>query len=390
MTPADEIQPLVSSTSNLPYPRVLVIDEPGDGLKSLIYRLEGVGVEVSLVHSMTEALEHLASQAFGLILFNAKYRKGDYKDALAVLQATRQGKDLPLVAVLEGSLKGNIIYEDDPAFPGGHRFRPVTLDALVRKILMHLEIARSRQEISRMWDNLKRMQIQWEEERNRFKEFIAFAEQDLWDPLRKIHAFSSRLETGSPGLSGSQKNYLDRLKKSAHRMENYVQDILDYFKILSQPASREPVNLNQVMQEVLETLRREIHRRRGQVEVDPLPVLSGNRSQLKALLRHVLSNALKFQKTGQAPQVRVRSQAQPDRWVLLIEDNGVGFDPGRAQEALLPFGRLHEGDQYPGSGLGLAACRDIMKAHGGELLLESRPGEGTRVQLSFPHSREAP
>jgi signal transduction histidine kinase len=97
----------------------------------------------------------------------------------------------------------------------------------------------------------------------------------------------------------------------------------------------------------------------------------------------VLSNALKYRKKDVSPEIRVAAQREGDRWIVSIEDNGIGFDPQYAERIFGLFKRLHK-DEYEGTGLGLAICKRIVERYGGRIWAESSLGHGATIRFSLP------
>jgi signal transduction histidine kinase len=130
---------------------------------------------------------------------------------------------------------------------------------------------------------------------------------------------------------------------------------------------------------------------KGQIEAchaqvisqDPLPKVIMSLERLIQLLQCVLENALKF-RGDHPPILRVSAERdEDDRWVICVEDNGLGIDPDDVAMVFRPFERLH-GSEYPGAGLGLTICRTIVESHGGHIWIDPRPRAGTMICFSVP------
>jgi signal transduction histidine kinase len=112
--------------------------------------------------------------------------------------------------------------------------------------------------------------------------------------------------------------------------------------------------------------------------VDPLPRVEGDTTQLRQLLQNLVTNAIKFRRTDAPPSVRVHAGEDADRWIVYVDDNGIGIEPEHREEIFAMFTRLHAGDR-PGSGIGLAICARVVANHGGEIWAEDGPGGGARL-----------
>ena len=113
---------------------------------------------------------------------------------------------------------------------------------------------------------------------------------------------------------------------------------------------------------------------------------------MRQLFQNLIANALKFHKPGEAPVIRITaedSRAQDDCH-LVIQDNGIGFDPKYAEKIFNIFQRLHGQGQYPGTGIGLAICRKVVERHGGRITAEGVEGQGAAFRVTLPLRRVLP
>ncbi|MFD1730996.1 ATP-binding protein [Deinococcus malanensis] len=116
----------------------------------------------------------------------------------------------------------------------------------------------------------------------------------------------------------------------------------------------------------------------------PLPAITGDAPQLAQLFQNLISNALKFQRPGVPPEVRVTAISEGEWWRFRIHDNGIGIEPQYSDRIFVMFQRLHGREVYEGTGLGLAICRKIVEAHGGSIGVESIPGKGSTFWFTLP------
>lgn len=218
---------------------------------------------------------------------------------------------------------------------------------------------------------------------------------DLQAPLRAIQGFSQiLLEDLSETLDANSLEILQRIVANVRHMNTLITDLLTYSRLRRAEIQLEPVNVSSVLAEVLIQLNSDIKQQQAQVHIDePLPIVQANRLILTQVLINLLFNAVKFVAEGVQPQVRVwaeeRAEAgEPATVRLYIEDNGIGIASDRQQQIFSPFTRLHGEAEYPGTGIGLAIVRKGVERMGGQVGVESEPGQGSRFWVELPMVKE--
>ena len=150
------------------------------------------------------------------------------------------------------------------------------------------------------------------------------------------------------------------------------------------------MDLGRIAREVLEDLEVQVARLGARVTVDELPTVECDPSQIRQLLQNLLGNALKFQRAGVPPVVRI---FDPDAGIRLdaaaacrfaVRDEGIGFEPIYAEKIFGLFERLHGRGTYEGTGVGLALCRRIVQRHGGTIEATSTLGQGATFVVALP------
>jgi PAS domain S-box-containing protein len=230
------------------------------------------------------------------------------------------------------------------------------------------------------------------------EKFAYVASHDLQEPLRKIQAFGTRLVDRYRDALGEQgQGYLDRMTEAAGRMRRLIEDLLALSRVSSKPITFQPVDLSELVQDVLGDLDEQVQRTGGRVEVGQLPTVVGDPGQLRQLFQNLIGNALKFARPEAPPEVRLTAtelvqlpaDADPppsasSGWRITVSDNGIGFEPEYADRIFELFQRLHARTKYEGTGLGLAIVRKIALRHGATIVARGRPGEGATFVLDWP------
>ena len=169
----------------------------------------------------------------------------------------------------------------------------------------------------------------------------------------------------------------------AERMQQLINDLLEYSRVGMSARPLEPVNCSRLMDGVLSSLNEAIDSKRASIECSPLPVVSGDEAQLSRLFQNLVGNALKF--CGEDyPRVRIWAELDGDDWVFSVKDNGIGIAPEFQERIFGMFSRLHSRSQYSGTGIGLALCSKIAQRHGGRIWVESEVGQGSTFRFNIP------
>ncbi len=217
-------------------------------------------------------------------------------------------------------------------------------------------------------------------------EHFAFAaSHDMQEPLRKVTAFGDRLQSHCrDALDERGKDYLDRMISASTRMAKLIDGLLEFARVSTQGQPFESVDVNAVLAEVLGDLEHRIQAEDGEVTVGDLPMIQGDRLQIRQLLQNLIGNALKFHTPGKPPYIEINvSPVNSELVAISIADNGIGIDEKYTDRIFKPFQRLHGRDEYEGTGMGLAICQRIITRHGGKLAVTSIPGGGSTFTITL-------
>jgi light-regulated signal transduction histidine kinase (bacteriophytochrome) len=214
--------------------------------------------------------------------------------------------------------------------------------------------------------------------------FGALVSHDLRAPIRVVEGFTKIVkEDYGAVLDAVGHDHLDRVLGAAARMNSMIDALLQLSRLSSQPIARVPVNLSQIAGFVVDDLRRQHPERAVEIEIEPQLLASGDPTLLRMLLENLIGNAWKY--TANAEHARIGLARRPGETTgFTVHDNGAGFDMRYADRLFGVFQRLHSASEFPGTGVGLASVRRIVRRHHGEVWAESEPERGARFHFTLP------
>ena len=375
---------MTSETTTAPAANILLVDDRSENLLALEAVLEPLGQRLVRATSGEEALKHLLTDEFALILLDVQMPGLDGFDTAEHIKSREKTRDIPIIFItainrephhaMRGYDTGAVDYIAKP-------FEPWLLQAKVRAFL----------ELHEKSALLKRQARELARSNAELEEFAYVASHDLQEPLQLVAGFLELLvDRHGDELSGDARDIVRRTTNAVARMDALIHDLLRYAQV-GNGATRthEPVDLRVVVDDVVAQLSGAISDAGASVEVGALPVVDGNATLLAQLFQNLLSNALKFRRRDVPLQVVVSVERSPDvddraTWVVAVRDNGVGVAPERADKVFAMFERLHSADEVPGTGIGLAIARKIVERHGGRIWVEPSPGGGATFVFTLP------
>jgi light-regulated signal transduction histidine kinase (bacteriophytochrome) len=210
------------------------------------------------------------------------------------------------------------------------------------------------------------------------------ASHDLQEPLRMVASYIQLLQKRYKGnLDKDADEFINYAVDGVVRMKALINDLLIYSRVNTQEFPLEPVDCNKIIDHVRHNLNAAIKESSAEVISETLPTVYGNQLQLTQLFQNLISNAIKF-KRDVSPVVKISSKKTSDEWIFTVQDNGIGIEAEYADKIFIIFQRLHNFNEYPGTGIGLAICKKIVEKLGGHIWVESEVGKGSTFNFTIP------
>ena len=376
---------------------VMVVDDTPDNREIMTALLKGCGYAVAVFQGGREALEQVASLQPDLILLDVLMPDISGFETCRRLKAHEATREIPVIFMtalsdtsqkLAGFEAGAVDYVTKPLNGPEVLARVRTQIALadLRRELAarNAELEARNAELAREAGERVQVQAALQRSNAELEQLAYVASHDMQEPLRMIASYLQLVEQRyQDKLDSDGREFIAYAVDGAKRLQRLINDLLTYSRVGTKAKPFEPVSLDDVVRIALGNLRIAIEESGASVEVGPLPVVSGDASQLVQLLQNVLGNAIKF-RGREAPRVTVQATFAGGEWTIAVRDNGIGIAPAHFERIFVLFQRLHGHGAYPGTGIGLALCKRIVERHGGRIGVESAQGQGATFHFTLP------
>jgi len=234
----------------------------------------------------------------------------------------------------------------------------------------------------------KELEVELKRSNTDLQQFAYVASHDLKEPLRMVTSYLFLLDKVNKGVwSEASKEYMHFAADGAIRMQAMIDDLLAYARVATDSKSLALVDMDEVLGVALSDLKVSIEESGASISQDELPSLMADRSQMVVLLENLVGNALKYRGRA-APRIRVSATEHGIEWVFSVQDNGIGIDPKHQERLFQIFARLHNQEEYKGTGIGLAIAKRIVERNGGRIWFESEEGKGATFFFTILKSNE--
>ncbi|VTU27039.1 Phytochrome-like protein cph1 [Variovorax sp. PBS-H4] len=217
------------------------------------------------------------------------------------------------------------------------------------------------------------------------RQFAHVTSHDLFEPLRMMSSYSELLRRRyGDRLDSDAQDFIGFIASGADRMKRLIDDLLLYSRVERSAVPLKQLRLDGVLDDALANLAHAIERSGAVVERGPLPEVMGEPSGLTQVFQNLIGNAIKFTARGTRPRIYVSASEDEANWIVSVSDNGIGIAPEYFERIFVVFQRLHAQDVYEGTGIGLTICKKVVERHGGRIVVDSAPGQGTTFSVHIP------
>jgi PAS domain S-box-containing protein len=233
--------------------------------------------------------------------------------------------------------------------------RPLRVVGAIRDITPHKLFEESLKTLN---DELANSNRELEISNKELEQFAYVASHDLQEPLRMISSFLGLIKKKySPKLDPKGLQYIHYAVDGAQRMREIILDLLEFSKVGNHQEANELTSVQSLVEEVLTLNDKLIQEKNAVIHVGSLPTVFCHGNSIIQLIQNLLTNGLKYQTEGVRPEIWIDSKELEKEWLFSMRDNGIGIDPKFYDKIFIIFQRLHQKDQYSGTGIGLAICK---------------------------------
>ena len=240
-------------------------------------------------------------------------------------------------------------------------------------------------QLSELNHSLQNYSAELERSNEELEQFAYMASHNLQEPLRMISSFMDQLKRKyEDQLDEKAHQYIHFATDGAKRMKQIILNVLEYSRAIRQTEGKEEVDMNEILSDFKQSRGKLISEKEAVIKSAHLPTLHTYKAAVTQIMNCLLDNALKYIGEGTIPVVEIKVSENKKEWKFSIKDNGIGIDPQFYDKIFIIFQRLHNNNQYTGTGIGLSIAKRHAEFVGGKIWLESIPEKGTVFYFTIP------
>ncbi|SER25943.1 PAS domain S-box-containing protein [Natrinema salaciae] len=344
-----------------------IVETVNDG----VYATDGDGHIVFVNDAFVSMSQHTREEllgAHGSVFFGERFVDTDEEEWCELIDGERDSVEFE-TEIIGPDVEVRVVH---------NRFVPLEIDDEMGRVGVTRDIT-----------ELKEYQRKLEESNERLEQFAYVASHDLQEPLRMVSSYLQLLEGRyADELDQDAEEFIEFAVDGAERMREMIEDLLAYSRINTEAAPLEPTDCGAVIENALRNLERQIEENDAKIDIGSLPTVPIDQNQLEQVFQNLVSNAIKYH-GDDPPEIEISAERDGGKWVFQVADNGIGMDPEQTDRIFDVFERLHTAEEHSGTGIGLALCTEIIDRHGGDIWVESEPGDGSTFYFTIPDANRS-
>ncbi len=359
-------------------PKILMVDDKPENLVALERILRDMPVRLFRATSGNEALRLTLHHDFALALLDIQMPEMDGYELAGILREEEKTVHIPFIFisaiftdsinVFQGYEKGAFSYITKP-------FEP---EVLIAKVQFFVDKYHQERALKMKTEQLQMMNEELES-------FSYSVSHDLRAPLRAIAGFSKVLQTkASDQLDPSHARYLGMIVENVDKMSGLIDDLLDFSRMSRIEKVYTIIDTADLVKTIYAELQQSMDTKGVEFSVGEMPAIRADRAMISHVLSNLISNAIKYSSTREKRLIEISAYDRENETIIQVKDNGVGFDSNYSNKLFKIFQRLHNEDEFEGTGVGLAIVKRIINRHNGKVWAESTLDQGAIFSISLP------
>jgi two-component system sensor histidine kinase/response regulator len=372
---------------------ILMVDDSPDKLLAMESILASLGQNLVKAYSGEEALRYLLKKEFALILLDVNMPGIDGFETAELIRRRKSLEHIPIIFVTALSTTDADVFKGYAFGAVDYILTPILPEILKTKVGVFVELWKQRRELEARAEALRILNESLE---NRAQELSAVNRElesfcytiahDLRAPLRAMEGFTSLLlEDHSGEFNPEARDYGERIRASAARMDQMIQELLSYSRLTLLEFEPQPIRVSRAIKDAVSQLAWDLEQKNVVVEIKRSSAqVLGHYSMLVQAIVNLISNAVKFVAPENRPTVTISDVRENEVVRIVVQDNGIGIAPEHQERIFRVFERLHGRDHYSGTGIGLAIVEKAALRMKGRVGVESELGNGSRFWIELP------
>jgi signal transduction histidine kinase len=366
-------------------PKILLVDDKWENLVALEVVLKDLEVDLVKATNGNDALRETLHHNFALALLDIQMPEMDGYELAGILREEEKTANLPFIFI-------SAVYTDNLNIFKGYEkgafsfiTKPFQPEILINKVKFFIEKHQQEVALIRLNEDLKGKNHDLEQVNHELESFTYSVSHDLRAPIRAMTGYAEILkEDYEAVLDEEGKRLLSNITANSKKMTQLIDSLLDLSRMGKREIVKTEIDMNQLVKEVSEELGIETKHKKLVFILHDLPSARGDFELLKRVFTNLLSNAVKYSSRKENPVITVGAEIHESEIVFFVEDNGAGFNMEYKNKLFGIFQRLHQVDEFEGTGIGLAIVQRIVMRSGGKVWAKGEVDKGATFYVSLP------